>query len=171
MGVIGYAHSSYVGDIENKKLITRYYFFFGGGIVTSCSKWQCTVLISTSEAKYVAISQRAREGIWIWWLLNELLPNDVVREMKMLGDNETNLTLTRDFESQNCMKHINVMHHHVCGLVEDGVILIKWVLSSYILADGLTKALSTWLFKRHWEKWAWWLRRAKEEQRIIVPEA
>lgn len=71
----------------------------------------------------------------------------------MLGDNETSLTLTRDPESQNRTKHIDVMHHHVRGLVEDGELAIEWISSSDMLADGLTKALLAELFKRHRGEW------------------
>ena len=153
MGVLEYADSSYAGDIEDRKSITGYYFFFGGGVITWCSKWQQTVSTSTSKAKYVAVSQGAREGVWIRQLLNELLPNEAIREMMILGDNETSLLLTRDPESQNRTKHIDVMHHHVHGLVEDGEISIEWISSTDILADGLTKTLPAGPFKRHREEW------------------
>lgn len=101
MGVVEYSDSSYASDLEDRKSITGYCFFLGGAIVTWCSKRQCTVLTSTSEAEYVAVSQGAREGVWVRQFLNELLPEEAVREMKMLGNNETSLTLTRDPESQN----------------------------------------------------------------------
>lgn len=149
MGVVGYANSSYASDLEDRKSITGYCFFLGGAIVIWCSKRQRTVLTSTSEAEYVAVSQGAREGVWIRQFLNELLPEEAVREMKMLGDNETSLTLTRDPESQNWTKHIDVMHYYVRGLVEDRELTIDWIESSQMLADGLTKALPTALFKRH----------------------
>ena len=101
----------------------------------------------------MVVSQGAREGVWIQRLLNELLPNKTVREMKMLDDNEMSFTLTRDPESQNRIKHIDVIHYQVCGLVEDGKILIKLISSTDILADGLTNALSTRPFKRHRGEW------------------
>ena len=94
--VVEYAVSSYACDIKDRKSITEYCFFLARGVITRCSKRQQTVLISTSEAKYVAVSQRVKEDVWIEWLLNELLPNQAVREMKMLGDNGTSLTLTRN---------------------------------------------------------------------------
>ena len=34
MGVVGYADSSYAGDIEDSKSIIRYYFFFDGDVIT-----------------------------------------------------------------------------------------------------------------------------------------
>ena len=67
----------------------------------------------------------------------------------MLGDSETSLTLTRDSEGQNRTKHIDVIHHHIYGLVENGKISIKWILSIDILADDLTKALPAGPFKGH----------------------
>ena len=38
MGVVGYADSSYAGDIEDRKSITEYYFFLNRGVITWCSK-------------------------------------------------------------------------------------------------------------------------------------
>lgn len=43
----------------------------------------------------------------------------------MFGNNKTSLTLTKNLESQNCTKQIDVIYHYVYGLVEDGEILIK----------------------------------------------
>ena len=65
MDVVRYTDSSYAGDIEDKKSITGYCFFLDRGVITWCSKSQQTFSTSTSEAKYVAISPGAREGIWI----------------------------------------------------------------------------------------------------------
>ena len=149
LGVVGYADSSYAGNLEDRKSIIGYYFFFGRAIVTWCSKRQHTVSTSISEAEYVTVSQGTRERVWIRRFLNELLPEDTGREMKMLGDNETSLTLTKDLESQNQTKHIDVMHHHVYGLVEDGKLAIERIESSAILADGLTKAFPIGPFKKH----------------------
>lgn len=151
-GVVRYADSSYTGDINDRKLITRYRFFLEKDIVTWCSKRQRIVSISTSKAEYVGMSHGAKEGIWIQRLLNKLLPKQAIRKMEMLGDNEMSLMLTRNLASQNCTKHIDVMHHHLQGLVEDGELGIEWISSLLMLADSLTKALPTGLFKKHRDK-------------------
>ena len=150
-GVVGYVNSSYAGDFDNKNSITKYCFFLGRDIVTWCSKQQCIVSISTSEAKYVAMSHRARESIWIQRLLNQLLPKQAIKRIEILGDNETSLILTRNLESQNCIKHIDVIYHHIQELVENRKLAIKWISSSNMLADGLSKALPAGLFKRYWK--------------------
>ena len=147
--LIGYADNSYISDIEDRNWITGYYFFFGRGVITWCNKQKQTVPIFIFEAKYVAVSQKIREGIWIWRLLNKLLPNKAIWEMKILGNNETYLTLTRDPKSQNRTKHIDMIYHYIHGLVKDREISIEWILSTDILADNFTKALFIELFKRH----------------------
>lgn len=68
--------------------------------------------------------------------------------MKIFANNKMSLTLIRDLKSQNYIKYIDVIYYHIRTLVEDGEILIKQILSSDMLANGLTKALSTGLFKR-----------------------
>lgn len=67
--------------------------------------------------------------------------------MKILGNNKTNFILTKNLENQNCIKHINMMHYYLQGLVEEGQLGIKWIPSLLMFADGLTKALSAEFFK------------------------
>ena len=122
---MGYADSSYAGNLEDKKSITGYCFFLSGAIISWYSKRQYIVSISTSETKYIAMSQGAKKRIRIQQFLNKLLPENAVREMKILGDDKINLILTKDPESQNQTKYIDVMHHYVRGLVEDGKLAIK----------------------------------------------
>lgn len=57
--------------------------------------------------------------------MNELLPEQVFRKIEMLGDNKTSFTLTKDPESQNYKKYIDVMYHYVRRLVEDRELGIK----------------------------------------------
>ena len=106
-------------------------------------------MTSISEAKYLAISHGARERVLVQRFLNKLFPEQAIRRIEMLGNNKMSLTLTKDPESQNRTKHINVIHYYMRGLVEDEELGIKWISSSSMLANGLTKALSTGLFKRH----------------------
>lgn len=72
--------------------------------------------------------------------------------MNMFGDNKTSFMLIKNLESQNCTKHINIIYHHIPGLVEDRQLGIESILSLLMFIDDLTKALSLGSFKRHQEK-------------------
>ena len=43
----------------------------------------------------------------------------------MLGNNKTSFILSKDSESQNRTQYIDIIHHHILGLVEDGKLGIK----------------------------------------------
>lgn len=73
----------------------------------------------------------------------------MVREIKILNDNKTSLILTKNPKSQNQIKNIEVMHYYIRKLIKDGKLPIDLIESSRMLADGLTKTLSTAPFKRH----------------------
>lgn len=45
--------------------------------------------------------------------------------MNILENNKTSLTLTKDFESQNQTKYIDVIHYHIRELVEQKELLVK----------------------------------------------
>lgn len=69
--------------------------------------------------------------------------------MKIFDDNETSFILTKNPKSQNHTKYINMMYYCVRELVDKGVLKIEWILNSLILANSLTKAFLTGLFKKH----------------------
>ena len=105
--------------------------------------------MSTSEDKYITMRKIASEGISMCRLLNELLLESVLKEMKRHDDNKTSLTVTQDPESQNCIKHIDVIYYHIQELVKNVELAIEWIFSLNILTNGLTKALLIGSFKRH----------------------
>ena len=152
-GIVGYADSNYAGNPEDRKSIMGYCFFMNGAVVTWSSKKQRTVSTSTTEAEYIGLGHGAREGVWMRRFINELTPETPIRTLTLLGDNETSISLTKDVESQVRTKHIDVIHHHIRGLVEEEEICIKWIPGSSMLADGLTKALPIAGLRRHRELW------------------
>lgn len=77
-GLIVYADSNIAGDPEDRKSAMGYCFFIGA-LASWSSKKQRTVLISTTEAEYIALGHASREGVWIRRFLNEVA---------LIGDHE-----------------------------------------------------------------------------------
>lgn len=152
-GLIGYADSNYAGDPEDRKSVMGYCFFFNGALATWSSKRQRTVSTPTTKAEYIALGHGAREAVWLKKLVNELMPQDLISKITLLGDNESSIPLTRNAESQNRTKHIDVIHHFVRGVVEDGELEVNWVPGPAMLADAMTKSLPVQQFRRNRELW------------------
>ena len=66
--------------------------------------------------------------------------------MTLYGDNEMSIALTKNAESQHRTKHIDVQHHYIRELVNEGELTVKWIPGSEMLADGMTKGLPTETF-------------------------
>jgi hypothetical protein len=62
-------------------------------------------------------------------------------QVQMLGDNQGAITLAENPHLYKRSKHINIIYHYIQDLVEQGKILITYVPTSDIVADGMTKPL------------------------------
>lgn len=67
----------------------------------------------------------------------------------MFSNNEISLILTKDIESLNQIKRIDVIYYHICRLLENRKLAIIYISSLKILVDRLTKFLSIMHFKKY----------------------
>uniref|UniRef100_A0A3Q7JAX8 Reverse transcriptase Ty1/copia-type domain-containing protein n=1 Tax=Solanum lycopersicum TaxID=4081 RepID=A0A3Q7JAX8_SOLLC len=67
--VTGYSDSDYAGDVDTRRSITGYVFTLGGSVVSWKATLQPTVTLSTTEAEYMALTEAAKEGIWLKGLI------------------------------------------------------------------------------------------------------
>ncbi|KAE8674685.1 putative ribonuclease H protein [Hibiscus syriacus] len=61
--VIGYVDSYYADDLDNRRSMTGYFFTLGGGPICWKSIVQSVVVLSTTEAEYMAIAEAAKEAL------------------------------------------------------------------------------------------------------------
>ena len=74
--------------------------------------------MSTSEAKYLAMSYGAKKGVWVKRFLKKILPKQAIKRIEILKDNKISFTLTKNLESHNYTKHINVIYYYIQALVD-----------------------------------------------------
>uniref|UniRef100_A0A3Q7HAX8 Reverse transcriptase Ty1/copia-type domain-containing protein n=1 Tax=Solanum lycopersicum TaxID=4081 RepID=A0A3Q7HAX8_SOLLC len=60
-----YSDSDYAGDVDTRRSMTGYVFTLGGSVVSCKATLQPTVTLSTTEAEYMALTEAAKEGIWL----------------------------------------------------------------------------------------------------------
>jgi hypothetical protein len=128
--------------------ISRYAWFFAGGLITFVSKKQNMHVLSSTKAKYMAITHIIQEGLWLKLLFKELhLP--VLLPIMIYMDNTGAISLSKEAKHHARSKHINVQYHFICEHIESNTFLPKWLPSHNNTADILMKALAHPLFLKH----------------------
>ena len=61
----GFTDANMVGNIDSRKSISGYLMTFVGGAVTWQSKLQKCIALSTTKAKFIAITEACKEVLWL----------------------------------------------------------------------------------------------------------
>jgi hypothetical protein len=145
----GYADAGY-GTAEGYRSVSGYVFIAGGGAITWCSRKQTTVALSTTEAEYVALSEAAREAVWLRSLYEELGFHQTEPTV-ILGDNDGSLAMVKDPQFHKRAKHIAIRWHYVREMYKAKMIEVVDVRDPQNTADIFTKALTWDTYSRHVE--------------------
>ena len=141
----GYCDADWGGDKSDRKSTTGYCTLMNTNLISWQTKKQTTVAHSTAEAEYMAISDVARELMWMRQLLTELGVS-IVTPSIIYSDNQPAIRISENDSDHDRTKHIDIKHHFIRNLVKDKVIQLKWISTHDQLADMLTKALGTQTF-------------------------
>jgi hypothetical protein len=138
--ILGYTDSDWAGDIDTRRSTSGYVFLMCGAAVSWSSKLQTSPALSSTEAEYMACTRAAQEAIWLRQLLEQLgfqqtSPTD------LLGDNQGAIALAKNPGDHPRTKHIELRYHFIRFAISDGHILLDYIPTSRMAADGLTKGL------------------------------
>ena len=139
--VFGYTDADWGGYTSDGKSISGYCFYIGNSLISHMSKKQATVALSTAESETHAAIQATKEAIWLRDILGEL-HLDQRGPTTIYCDNQAAIALSRNPEYHSRSKHVNRKYHFLRENVESGTIELKFVGSTEMAADGLTKPLS-----------------------------
>lgn len=102
---------------------------------------QRTVALSTTEAEYMALSECAKEAVYLQRFVRELGFNELAN-LDIMCDNRSSLKLAENPVFHSRSKHIDIRHHYVREVLQDKEIGVRYIPSEEQVADFLTKALS-----------------------------
>ena len=140
-----YSDASFANTDEQRKSVTGYCAMMAGGPVSTKTTKQGNVTISTTEAELVACSEACRESEWIWFLLEELGFKQT-EPITVHCDNTAVVAIAKNPGNHNGTKHIEIRHLYIRHLVDQRRANIKYCWTEDMIADILTKAISTRLF-------------------------
>lgn len=157
LNLYGYSDSSWADDISDRRSTAGYIFMLNNGPISWASRKQPTVSTSTCEAEYIAQYEAACEAVWLRGLLGEIgvyktvnedgYPRTIAPPTLIHADNQGAIKLTENPEYHRKTKHIPIKYHKTRELVDDGTIQFKWIPTSEMVADGLTKSLGANKFR------------------------
>ncbi|KAK2425531.1 secreted RxLR effector protein [Trifolium repens] len=143
--VVGYVDSHYAGDMDDRRSTTGYVFTLAGGPICWKSSVQSIVAMSTTEAKYMAVAEAAKEALWLTGLVKELGVEQ--GGVQLHCDSQSVIYLAKNQVYHARTKHIDVRFHKIRELLTTGQIVLEKVHTSENAADMLTKPVTSDKFK------------------------
>jgi hypothetical protein len=143
----GYSDADWAGELPSRKSTSGYVFMINGGAVSWKSQTQPVVALSTAEAEYVAISEAAKEALYLRKILAEFKQTSE-KPVVLFEDNSAAATWTRNETDHQKSRHIDVRYHHIRDHVAKGDIVVHMCPTQEMVADIMTKALEADLHKR-----------------------
>ena len=113
-----------------------YLFCLAGGAVSWPAKKQPTVALSSTESEYMALTQTAKESIWIQRLIKEI-GISVANANIIYADSQGSIALSKNPEYHARTKHIDIQHHFVRECIKNGS--LQSIPTNEKAADAMTK--------------------------------
>jgi hypothetical protein len=140
-------------DPTTFKSITGHAIAFYGCPVLWASKLQAEIVLSTTEAEYIALSQAMRDLIPMKNLLLELAAvtglklSQTITHSTIFEDNKGCVDLVKSPKMRPRTKHIALKYHHFRSHIGKDI-TIKWISTEDQLADIFTKSMTEAKFQR-----------------------
>lgn len=139
----GFVDADWGADIDHRRSYTGYFFQLAGAAISWESRKQRTVALSSTEAEYNALSEAAKEAVYLRNFLEEAGFNNLVADKTIIYcDNQSARELMRNPVFHSRTKHIDIKCHYVRQVFAEGCIDVKYISTTDMIADVLTKGLS-----------------------------
>lgn len=140
--LVGFTDSDWVGAIDDRRSTSGHVFFLGSKVISWSSKKQSTVALSTAEAEYILAISIVCQAVWIRRILADLCQEQNTTT-NLYCDNRSTIAMTKNPVFHSRSKHIELRHHFIKKLVEDGEIELKLCGTDEQIAD---------VFKKHFHE-------------------
>ena len=127
---------------EDRRAISGYAFIINGGAVSWSAKRQEIISLLTTESEYIAATYTAKEALWLRQIILQLFGIDLTATT-LFCDNQSAIALTKEHQYHARTKHIDVRFHFIRWIIEDGKLRLIYCPTEEMVADVLTKALTS----------------------------
>ncbi|CAL1410164.1 unnamed protein product [Linum trigynum] len=103
--------------------------------------------LSSAEAEYIAATDAACEAVWLKRLISDLQQNENGPTI-IHCDNMSAIAMTKNPVFHARSKHIELHHHFIQDLVNEGLIVMEFINTDDQPADIMTKAVTREKFEK-----------------------
>ena len=141
-----YSDADFAGDPSTSRSTSGSLIRLSSGPICWRSHLQRDVVLSTTEAEYLAATETCRQLDWVKILLESTdLQNKIEGSVctNLYIDNQSAISLVKNHDNHKRSRHIALRNHYCRQQYRRGFISPIYVESNRQLADGLTKVKST----------------------------
>ena len=141
-GLTAYVDADWAASLEDRKSISGYVIYLFNQIISWRTIKQKSISLSTMESEYVAISEAAKELLWLKRILQECAPlGCAIGTPTIYSDSQAAIAFTNSRIENARNRHIDIRYHFVKDLVDRGEMLMSFIPSKGNIADMFTKPL------------------------------
>lgn len=136
-----YSDSDFAGDPSTARSTAGSLLRLGGPIFWR-SHLQRDVVLSSTEAEYLALTETCRQVAWTRYVLDEIGLSKRIRGSQctcVFVDNQAAISLTKNHDNHKRSRHVNVRNHYCRQQYHLGLIDVQYTPTNCQLADALTK--------------------------------
>ena len=138
--LVGYSDANWAGNPDNRKSTLGGYFYVDTNLVSWMSKKQNSISLSTTEAEYIIAGSCCTKLLWMQKLLHDY---GICQEhLTIYCDNTSAINIFKNPIQHSRTKHIEIRHHFIRELVEDGTLTLTFIHTNDQKADLFTKPLN-----------------------------
>ena len=135
-----YCNSVYAGDKETRISVIGYIIYLCNVPVAQRSKAQKNLTLISSKAKFVSLSEAAKEVKFIFHVV-ELIGIEVKKPVTIRVDNIGAIYMAKDSNTSQRSKDVDVQYKYVTEFIDKGFCEIIFVKTEKNQSKGLTKNL------------------------------
>jgi hypothetical protein len=141
LNLTAFADADWANDTDRRSY-TGFVVKLGSNVINWESRKQRCIALSSTESEFISINDVCKDLCFIKNILSEILC--VMPSITVFNDNQSahKLLLAKEY-SHKRTKHIDVRYHYVKDLICNNVITIKYLPTEQMIADVLTKPLSS----------------------------
>ncbi|GKB76523.1 retrotransposon protein, putative, ty1-copia subclass [Tanacetum coccineum] len=140
IALTAYADADHAGCQDTRRSTSGSMQLLGDRLVSWSSKRHKSIVISSTEAEYIALSGCCAQVLWMRSQLTNY--GFGFNRIPMYCDNKSAIALCCNNVQHSRSKHVHIRFHFMKEQVENGVVELYFVNTEYQLADIFIKALS-----------------------------